>query len=530
MNKYITTMFPYPSSLGLHIGHYYNYAIVDSYCKIQKYQGHEVYQPFGYDSFGLPTENYAIKIGRDVAEVSMENIENFREQMKVMNTSFEEKLITSSPEYIEKTQWIFTKLYEHGLAYKAEREQCYCPSCQTVLANEQVINSKILNGLPLDGVCERCKTSVEPKKMNQWFFKITDYAERLINDLDKVDYPEKTKKQQKHWIGKSEGFEIDFGNGVVCFTTKPETILDVEFIVVPLQQDGIEKQIGEAVCPVTNKPIPIWTANYVVEGYGTGYVMGVPNDDKRDRDFAIRNNIEFLEEKFPTPIESIPLFAKPKINYRLKDWCVSRQRKWGCPIPIEGEIDTLDTFVDSSFYTIIYDKTRPVDVYVGGNEHACMHLLYARFITKFLFDIGYIDFNEPFIKLIHQGMILGEDGEKMSKTRGNVINPDSYDPQLLRMYLMFINHYFEGGKWQDSGYKGCEKFRNRIFNWINSAMDDIEDDIDFEKFEKSVINYFESWKTNKVVSEWMIFYNSNKGKKISVNTSEKIKKFFTTCF
>lgn len=529
MKKYITAMMPYPSGTGLHIGHVYNYAIVDSYCKIQKYQGHDVFQPFGYDSFGLPTENYAIKVGRDVSVVSMENIENFRTQMKNMNTSFEEKLITSSPEYIEKTQWLFTKLHEHGLAYKADQEQCYCPSCETILANEQVKNSKIVNGLPLDGICERCSTPVEPKKMTQWFFKITDYAERLINDLDKVDYPEKTKKQQKHWIGKSEGYEIDFGNGVVCFTTKPETILDVKFIVVPLQDDGIEKQIGEATCPITSKPIPIWTANYVVKGYGTGYVMGVPNDDKRDKDFAIRNNIEFSEEKSTIPIENILVFAKPKTNYRLRDWCVSRQRKWGCPIPIDGETDTLDTFVDSSFYTIIYDKTKPVDIYVGGIEHSCMHLLYARFITKFLYDIGYIDFDEPFTKLIHQGMILGEDGEKMSKTRGNVIDPQGYDPQLLRMYLMFINHYFEGGKWQDSGYKGCERFRNKLMIWVNSASGEI-DDIDFEKFEKTVINYFESWKTNKVVSEWMIFFNKNKDVKISINTAEKIKKFFNTCF
>jgi leucyl-tRNA synthetase len=365
--------------------------------------------------------------------------------------------------------------------------------------------------------------------MNQWFFKITDYAERLISDLDKVDYPEKTKKQQKHWIGKSNGYEINFGNGVICFTTKPETLLDVEFIVTPLHEDSVEKQIGFITCPLRMKPIPIWTANYVVKGYGTGYVMGVPNDDKRDRDFALRNNIKFNEEKQLIDINLISDFCKPKTNYRLRDWCVSRQRMWGCPIPIEGETDTLDTFVDSSFYTIEYDKNRPVDLYVGGNEHACMHLLYARFITKFLYDIGYINFDEPFLKVIHNGFILGEDGEKMSKTRGNVINPDNYEPQILRMYLMFINHYFEGGKWQDAGYKGCERFRNKLISWINSAQE-IDDDIDFQKFENHVINYFEAWKTNKVVSEWMIFYNLNKNKKISLKTAEKIVNFFNTCF
>jgi leucyl-tRNA synthetase len=530
MNKYITVMAPYPSGSSLHCGHYYNYAIVDSYCKIQKYQGHEVFQPFSYDSFGLPTENYAIKIGRDVAEVSLENIESFRHQMEKMNTSFDEKFTTSSSEFIKKSQWIFSKLLEHGLAYKAEQEQCYCPSCKTILANEQVKNTKIVNGLPLDGVCERCSTPIEAKKMNQWFLKITDYAERLINDLDKVDYPEKIKKQQKHWIGKSEGYEIDFGNGVICFTTKPETILDVEFIVTPLQEDGIEKQIGEAICPVSNTLIPIWTANYVVKGYGTGYVMGVPNDDKRDRDFAIRNNILFNEDKNIISDDMfIKTYTKPKTNYRLRDWSVSRQRKWGCPIPVEGETDTLDTFFDTAHYLIQYDKTRPVDIYVGGGEHACTHLIYYRFITKFLYDIGYIDFDEPVKCLINQGIILAEDGERMSKTRGNVINPISYDPQLLRMFMMFINHYFEGGKWQDAGYKGCERFRNKLMTWVNSASEEA-DSIDFDKFEKTVINYFESWKTNKVVSEWMIFFNTNKGKKMSINTAEKIKKFFNTCF
>ena len=314
-------MFPYPSGSGLHVGHWYNYAIVDSYCKVQRYLGYEVFQPFGYDAFGLPAENYARQIGGDPKQITYESIANFRKEMLRMNTSFEEKLITCDDSYVKRTQWLFTQLHNHGLAYKAFREQDYCPSCETVLAKEQVIQ-KLSNC-----ICERCRTITTKKSLNQWFFKITDYKQRLIDDLAKVDYPDKTKKQQIHWLEN------------------------------------------------------------------------------------------------------------------LTDWCVSRQRKWGCPIPIEGETDTLDTFVDSSFYTIEYDKTSPVDVYVGGNEHACMHLIYARFITKFLFDIGYIDFDEPFQKVIHQGMIL-KDGEKMSKSRGNVVNPNEYEPQELRMYLMFINHYF----------------------------------------------------------------------------------------
>ena len=418
MKKYITVMFPYPSGSGLHIGHWYNYAIVDSYCKIQKLKGFDVFQPFGFDSFGLPAENYAKKVGRDPKEVTEENIVSFTKEMERMNTSFVNKFSTHTEEYQKRTQWLFTEMYKHGLVYKAKRPQCYCPSCETVLANEQVKNSHIPVGLPIDGDCERCGTKVIVVEKEQWFFKITDYKQRLIDDLDKVDYPSKTKKQQIHWLEN------------------------------------------------------------------------------------------------------------------LSDWCVSRQRKWGCTIPIEGETDTLDTFVDSAFYTIEYDRTKPVDVYVGGNEHACMHLIYARFICKFLYDIGYIDFDEPFKQVIHQGMIIGNDGEKMSKSRGNVINPDTYEPQLLRMYLMFINHYFDGGKWQDNGYKGCERFRNRFYNWIGNTNTNGITDFDriFTEFKTKVINYFDSWKVNKVVSEWMIFYNTYKNFNVSKEQAVELNEFFNTCF
>jgi leucyl-tRNA synthetase len=214
---------------------------------------------------------------------------------------------------------------------------------------------------------------------------------------------------------------------------------------------------------------------------------------------------------------------------KLTDWCVSRQRKWGCPIPMEGETDTLDTFVDSSFYTIEYDKTRPVDIYVGGNEHACAHLIYARFITKFLYDIGEIGFDEPFLKVIHQGMILGEDGKKMSKSKGNTVSPTDYDPQLLRMYLMFINHYFEGGKWQDSGYRGCERFRRNFNNWIEKSHEDGER-IGLTEFKSKIIMLFRDWKTNRVVSDWMIFFNNHKSKSISKSTARELIEFFNICF
>lgn len=412
MNKYITVMFPYPSGSGLHVGHWYNYAIVDSYCKIQKWQGHNVYQPFGYDAFGLPAENYAKKVGRDPKEVTWENINSFSREIKRMNTSFEEKLITCSESYIRATHELFRILLSKGLAYKADREQDYCPSCETVLAKEQTRQK--MSGL----VCERCDTITYKKKLNQWFFKITDYKQRLIDDLSKVDYPESTKKQQMHWLEN------------------------------------------------------------------------------------------------------------------LTDWCVSRQRKWGCSIPVEGETDTLDTFVDSSFYTTIYDPERPVDIYIGGKEHACMHLIYARFITKVLYDAGRIPYDEPFKQVIHQGMILGEDGEKMSKSKGNVVNPKQYEPQLLRMYLMFINHYFEGGKWQDSGYKGCERFRNKFTNWLGNTNSTgmFEFEIKFKEFEQKIINYFDSWKVNKVLSEWMIFYNNNKNEYLTKEQSLKLYHFFNTCF
>jgi len=344
----------------------------------------------------------------NIITITNKNIISFENEMKRMNTGFKTIFSTHTEEYQKRTQWLFNKLLEHKLAYKANREQNWCSSCETVLAKEQVKNGK----------CERCNTIIEKKELEQWFFKITDYKKRLIEDLNKVDYPEKTKKQQIHWLNK------------------------------------------------------------------------------------------------------------------LEDWCVSRQRKWGCPIPIIGETDTLDTFVDSSFYTIEYDKNRPVDLYIGGNEHACMHLIYARFICKFLYDIKYIDFDEPFNKVIHQGMILGEDGEKMSKSKGNIVNPEQYEPQLLRMYLMFINHYFDGGKWQDNGYKGCERFRNKLVTWIGNTNTNGLTDFDrvFSEFKTKIIDYFESWKTNKVVSEWMIFYNCYKNMNLNKEQSTQLIEFFNICF
>jgi leucyl-tRNA synthetase len=410
--QYILTMFPYPSGNGLHLGHYYNYAIMDSYSRWQRYNGTKVFQPFGFDSFGLPAENYAKKVGREVSEVTTENIENFKRQMEDMNTKYETLLTTSDPSYYKWTQWLFIKLLEKGLAYKKDAPVNYCPSCETALANAQVQDDK----------CERCGTEVEDKVMNQWFFKITDYKDRLIENLDWIDYPEKTKKQQRHWLEN------------------------------------------------------------------------------------------------------------------LTDWCVSRQRKWGCPIPIEGEKDTLDTFVCSSFYYLRYcdptnedelvsrSKVKQVDLYVGGSEHACMHLIYARFINMFLYDLEVTPHEEPFKKLVHQGMItMG--GEKMSKSKGNIVNPDDYDPDEMRLYLMFLGHYFDGGAWDDSKIKGIRRFINRFRIWMNNSQENGQS-IPLSEFNKKVDSFTNSFKFNKVLSTFMEFYNKNKKVVIDTETKEELTSIF----
>lgn len=396
---FIVVMFPYPSGSGLHCGHWYNYAIMDSFCRYKRFIGVDVFQPFGYDAFGLPAENHAKKVGREPKEVTYENIEKFRLQIKQMNTQFEELLITSYESYQKHTKWLFTKLYENGLAYKKDGEVDFCESCETTLAREQV----------KEGKCDRCNSIVIKKTLNQWYFKTTAYKKRLIANLDKIDYPKSTIKQQKVWLEN------------------------------------------------------------------------------------------------------------------LHDWCISRQRKWGCPIPIDGETDTMDTFVDSSFYFIIYClikgiKPKPVDLYVGGSEHACMHLIYARFITMFLFDIGFIDFEEPFTKVIHQGMILNN-GEKMSKSKGNVVNLDNYDSDEIRFYLMFIGHYFDGGSWNDQNINGVKRFIQRFSNWMQKEGTET---IELSKFKKQIFDYTESFKFNKVVSSFMILFNENKNKELTTECKNEI--------
>ncbi len=405
--KYILVAFPYPSGSGLHIGHAYSYGIMDSYCRYLKYQGLDVFQPFGFDSHGLPTELYAKKIGREVNEVASENISNFKSQMYKMNTQYENILSTSDESYVKWTQWIFTKLREHGLAYKKFGDVNWCESCSTALSNEQVKNDR----------CDRCDSQVITKQLDQWYFKITEYKDRLIKNLDWLDYPEYTKKAQRNWLEN------------------------------------------------------------------------------------------------------------------LRDWSVGRQRKFGAKIPIDGETDTLDTFVDSSFYFIRYcdptndneicskEKYKQVDLYCTGAELSTNHLIYARFINMFLYDIGIVPNEEPIKKLIHNGFILHE-GEKMSKTRGNVVNPDDYDPDFLRFYLMFIAHFFDGGSWSDKNMSGVIRFFNRFKEWI--SKEDGIDIIDIEAFNDRIFNYVESFKFNKVVSEFMILLNNNKSKNLTKSQKDEI--------
>ena len=608
---YVLEMFSYPSGAKLHLGHWYNYAPVDVFGRFKKMQGYNLFHPTGFDAFGLPAENYAIKTGIHPKESTYQNIDTMKEQLEEMGTSYawDYELITSDPEYYKWTQWIFAELYKNGMAYRKEAPVNFCPSCNTVLANEQVV----------DGTCERCGALVERKKLKQWFFKITDYAEELLSELDNLDWPDLTKKIQKNWIGKSVGVEIEFlleenqDIKLKVFTTRPDTIYGVTYFTIAPELDNvfdfvtdenkekvkeyihkasllsdIERQTTTrektgvftgkyAINPVNKKRIPIYVADYVLAHYGSGMVMGVPAHDERDYEFAEEHNIEIFQvvnnkegsidvlkdkKSFDDDSEDTvimnsgefdgldsPTFkekmieyleennmGRAKIQYKLKDWLVSRQRYWGAPIPIiycdkcgevldenlpvelpenvefrpdgesplkkaedfintkcpkcggdaKREADTLDTFVCSSWYFLRFpfnndtnqafdkeqvNKLLPVDIYVGGKEHASMHLIYSRYITKVLRDLGYLNFGEPFTKLVHQGLILGPDGNKMSKSKGNVVSPDiyvdKYGADVLRMYLMFGFSFTEGGPWDADGIAAMAKYLDRVSLFVD---------------------------------------------------------------
>ncbi len=612
---YCLVMFIYPSASKLHIGHWFNYGPTDSWARFKKLQGFRVFEPMGYDAFGLPAENAAVKTGVHPHHSTQENITDIREQLKRIGAMYDWRyeIDTSVPAYYKWTQWLFLTLYKSGKAYRGKAPVNWCPDCKTVLANEQVV----------EGLCERCNSTVIKKDLVQWFFKITDYADELLEKLDDLDWPEKTKLMQRNWIGKSTGVEIKFmvdgtDDELNVFTTRPDTLFGVTYMVLAPEHPLVEKitsaenkervknYIAEArkkteidrqslerektgvptgayaVNPLNNEKVPIWTADYVLYSYGTGAVMAVPGHDERDFEFAkafdlpIRKVIlepgtdenDPLEEAYAghgtmmqsgkyngvdsqTGIEQISDeieqsgLGRRKVNYRLRDWLVSRQRYWGAPIPIihcpgcgevpvpedqlpvelprdadfrpggesplarsdefvntscpscgndaKRDVDTMDTFVCSSWYYLrfpsaqldsapfdkeIINKWLPVDKYVGGSEHAVMHLLYARFITKALRDAGYLSFHEPFTSLVHQGTITNQ-GAKMSKSRGNVVNPntfiESYGSDVFRMYLMFMGPYEEGGDWSDSGIVGIDRFVRRLYHLVQENKDHLTD-------------------------------------------------------
>ncbi|MBI9072509.1 MAG: leucine--tRNA ligase [Melioribacteraceae bacterium] len=606
---YTLVMFIYPSGAKLHCGHWYNYGPTDSWARFKKLQGHNVFEPMGYDAFGLPAENYAIKTGIHPYDSTMTNIKDIREQLKTMGCMYDwdSELMTCVPEYYKWNQWLFLQLYKKGLAYRKNAPVNWCPSCQTVLANEQV---------QTDGTCERCDTLVNKKNLTQWFFKITEYADELLDGLEKIEWPEKTKLMQKNWIGKSSGAEIEFDivghdKKIKVFTTRPDTLYGVTYVVLAPELDlvqevttdeykkGVEdyiesvKSLSEiertsttkektgvhtgafAINPVNGEKVPILIADYALASYGTGCVMAVPGHDIRDFEFAKKfelpirkviledgktaeeelteaftevgtmiNSDIFNGERSDAGKEKITKYLNDKnvgrqtINYRLRDWLISRQRYWGTPIPVvycdscgevtvpedqlpvelpyevnfshdggsplatneefvnckcpkcggdaKRDVDTMDTFVDSSWYYLRYmnpkfsdgmfdkdlgDNWTPVDMYVGGAEHATMHLLYARFVHKFLRDIGMVNSDEPFQKLIHQGTITNA-GAKMSKSKGNVVNPDEFikdvGADVFRMYLMFMGPYELGGDWSDKGIVGVDRFVQRIYQMIKN--------------------------------------------------------------
>ena len=603
---YLAEMFPYPSGAGLHVGHVRNFTIVDVLTRFYRQQGMNVLRPFGYDTFGLPAENYAIKTGTAPQEVTKTNIDNFRKQAKRLGyaVDWDREINTSSPEYYKWTQWCFLQLYKKGLAYQKESYQWWCPEDQTVLANEQVENGK----------CWRCGHEVEKKKMKQWFFKITEYADELLDDIDALDWPEKIKTMQKNWIGKSTGAEIDFeveggAPKITVFTTRPDTIMGATFLVVAPEYAGLEALTNDntreavldykaksikkseierqenkektgvftgsyAINPATKEKIPVYVADYVLAGYGTGAIMAVPAYDDRDREFA---------EKFDLPIVEAELidrdaYGTPKTTYKMRDWLISRQRYWGCPIPIaydkdgnahpipedqlpviipevedykpdhtgrsalakatdwlkvtiDGEemtreTDTLDGYACSSWYLWRYVSTHdskhawdpeaisywaPTDVYVGA-DHAVAHLLYIRFWCKFFADLGYLPFREPVKKLIYHGYINAPDGKKMSKSKGNVIDPldvinDGYGADTLRTYEMFIGPVELDAAWDPRSVGGVYRFLNRCFNLLGDTKDSVDNTVIRHKTIKKVTEDIYHQNFNTAVAALMEYVN-----------------------
>ena len=606
--------FPYPSGQGLHVGHARPFTAMDIICRKKRMQGYNVLFPIGYDAFGLPTENYAVKNHIHPAKVTHDNVSNFRKQLQMLGYSFDwdREVNTTDPDYYKWTQWIFLQMFKKGLAYKASMPVNWCTSCKIVLANEEVV----------EGVCERCGGEVIRKEKSQWMLAITKYADRLIDDLDTVDFINRVKIQQRNWIGRSEGTEVDFtatnGDKLTVYTTRCDTLFGVTYMVISPEHPYLEQwkdQIKnwdevaayqaeaarksdfergelnkektgvrldgiEVVNPATGKHVPMFVSDYVLMGYGTGIVMGVPGHDQRDWEFATKFGLPIIEvvkggditkEAFVlkddtgvmvnsgflngmTVKEAIPAmkehvtkegYGRPKTNFKLRDWVFSRQRYWGEPIPLvncpkcgwvplpeselplllpevesyevtdtgesplakmtdwvnttcpccggpaQRETDTMPQWAGSSWYFLRYmdphndkalaskealDYWSPVDWYNGGMEHTTLHLLYSRFWHKFLYDIGVVPTAEPYAKRTSHGMILGEGGEKMSKSRGNVVNPNDivaqYGADTMRLYIMFVGDFEQAAIWSTEAVKGSKRFLDRVWNLAEAAKDD----------------------------------------------------------
>ena len=650
---YALVEFPYPSGQGLHVGHARPYTAMDVVARKRRMDGYNVLFPMGYDAFGLPTENYAIKNHIHPAKVTHDNIANFTKQLKMLGYSFDwDRVVdTTDPNYYKWTQWIFLQLFKKGLAYKTSMPVNWCTSCKCVLANEEVVN----------GVCERCGSEVIRKEKSQWMLKITEYAQRLIDDLDQVDFIERVKIQQKNWIGRSTGAEVTFsttqGDALVIYTTRPDTLFGATYMVLSPEHPYIDKwknAIGNwdevaayveaaarksdfertelvkektgvkldgvmGINPVNGKQIPIFISDYVLVSYGTGAIMAVPAHDDRDWEFAKKFGCEIIEvvqggdiekEAFTlkddtgimvnsdflngmTVKNAIPVITKwleekgighAKVNYKLRDWVFSRQRYWGEPIPLvhcdkcgwvplpedqlplllpevesyeptdngesplapmtdwvnttcpccggpaKRETDTMPQWAGSSWYFLRYmdphnDKALAskealnywgqVDWYNGGMEHTTLHLLYSRFWHKFLYDLGVVPFPEPYHKRTSHGMILGEGGEKMSKSRGNVVNPNDvvaqYGADTMRMYIMFIGDFEKAAAWSDNAVKGCKRFLDRIWNLADQLTPAKEYSKDNEalihKTIKKISDDIESMKFNTAIAALMTLTN-----------------------
>ena len=641
---YCLDMFPYPSGNGLHVGHWRGYVISDVWSRYKLLNGYYIIHPMGWDAFGLPAENYAIKMGVHPAKSTADNVANIKRQINEIAALYDwdREVNTTDPEFYKWTQWIFVKMFKEGLAYEKEFPINWCPSCKTGLANEEVVNGK----------CERCGSEVTKKNLRQWMLRITKYADRLLNDLDKLDWPEKVKKMQSDWIGKSYGAEVEFpvegkDEKITVYTTRPDTLHGATFMVLAPEhamakelatdetREAVEQYIYDAsmksnvdrlqdkektgvftgsyaINPLNGAKVPIWLSDYVLADYGTGAIMCVPAHDDRDFEFATKFNIPIiqviakdgkeienmteayteasgtminsgewngmessvLKKEAPMMIEKMGIGRKT-VNFKLRDWVFSRQRYWGEPIPIvhcpkcgnvpvpeeelplrlpdvesyeptgtgesplaaidewvnckcpacggpaKRETNTMPQWAGSSWYFLRYvdnknDKYLPVDMYIGGVEHAVLHLLYSRFYTKFLYDIGAIDFDEPFHKLFNQGMITGKNGIKMSKSKGNVVSPDDlvrdYGCDSLRIYELFVGPPELDAEWDDRGIDGVYRFLNRFWKLVqDSAEANVSETKEMVKLRHCLIHditeRLESFSLNTVVSKFMEYNN-----------------------